>query len=66
MPHLSTLCPKGKNPLAPLHPVVTVGPFCKWAIDFMKINPISTNGHKYIVMVVIEDGLDLITGEEMT
>ena len=52
MPQLSALFPKGKNPPAPLHLVVTVGPFCKWEIDFMTINPVSANGHKYIITAV--------------
>ena len=37
---------------APLHPVVTVGPFSKWAIDYMTINPPSSNGHHYIIVAV--------------
>jgi hypothetical protein len=36
----------------PLHPVVTIGPFSKRGIDFMKCNPTSTNGHGYIIIVV--------------
>ena len=52
MPQLLAFSPKGKNPPAPLHPVVTVRPFCKWAIDFMTINFVSANGHKYIIMEV--------------
>ena len=35
-----------------LHPVITVGPFYKWDIDFLNFHPSSSNGHKYIVMVV--------------
>ena len=37
---------------APLHHVVTVGPFLKWAIDYMTINPPSSNGHHYIIVAV--------------
>ena len=48
--HLFT--PKARTPPAPLHPVVTVGPFCKWAIDFMTISLASASGHKYIIMAV--------------
>ena len=44
--------PKAQTPPALLHPVVTVGPFCKWAIDFMECRPTSANGHKYIVVAV--------------
>ena len=44
--------PKARTSPTPLHPVVTIGPFCKWAIDFMTINPTSANGHKYIIVAV--------------
>ena len=44
--------PKARTAPAPLHPVVTVGPFCKWAIDFMECRPTSANGHKYIIVAV--------------
>ena len=37
---------------APLQPVVVVGPFSKWAIDYMKINLPSSNGHHYIIVAV--------------
>jgi hypothetical protein len=43
---------KARAPPALLHPVITVGPFCKWGIDFMTCNPPSSNGHKYIVVAV--------------
>jgi hypothetical protein len=36
----------------PLHPVVLVGPFAKWGIDFMTCNPHSAGGHGYIIVVV--------------
>eukprot|EP00253_Pinus_taeda_P008108 PITA_08108 len=36
---------KTRLPPAPLHPVVAVGPFPKWGIDFMTFNPTSTGGH---------------------
>jgi hypothetical protein len=36
----------------PLHPIVSVGPFTKWGIDFMTCNPLSTRGHGYIIVVV--------------
>lgn len=38
--------------LAPLFPVVTVGPFNKWGIDFTACNLALTTNHKYIIMVV--------------
>jgi hypothetical protein len=37
---------------APLHPVVSVGPFEKWGIDFMTCHPHSTGGHGYIIVAV--------------
>ena len=37
---------------APLHPMVTMGPFSKWAMDYMTINPPASNGHHYIIVVV--------------
>eukprot|EP00253_Pinus_taeda_P034066 PITA_34066 len=37
---------------APLFPVVTVGPFTKWGIDFTTCNPPSAVNHKCIISVV--------------
>lgn len=37
---------------APLHPVVSIGPFAKWGIDFTTCNPSSATGHHYIIMAV--------------
>jgi hypothetical protein len=37
---------------APLHPVVSVGPFAKWGIDFMTCHPHSARGHGYIIVAV--------------
>ena len=39
-------------PPVPLHPVITVGPFSKWGIDFMTCNPCSVSGHAYIIVVI--------------
>jgi hypothetical protein len=36
----------------PLHPMVLVGPFAKWGIDFMTCHPHSAGGHGYIIVVV--------------
>ena len=38
--------------LAPLHPIITVGPFTKWVADFMDCNPASTRGHHHIIVAV--------------
>jgi hypothetical protein len=37
---------------APLHPVVSVGPFAKLGIDFMTCHPHSAWGHGYIIVAV--------------
>ena len=39
-------------PPAHLHPIITVGPFDKWGINYMKFKPHSVKGHGYIIMVV--------------
>ena len=36
----------------PLHPIITVGPFTKWGLDFMDCNLASAGGHHHIIMVV--------------
>jgi hypothetical protein len=38
--------------LAPLHPVITVGPFTKWGVDFIDCNPTLARGHQHIIVVV--------------
>eukprot|EP00253_Pinus_taeda_P018202 PITA_18202 len=43
---------KMRAPAAPLHPVVTVGPFAKWGIDYVTCNPCSAGGHGYIIVAV--------------
>jgi hypothetical protein len=43
---------KTRRPPAPLQPIVVVGPFAKWGIDFMQCNPTSTGGHGYIIVAV--------------
>jgi len=43
---------KTRRPPAPLQPIVVVGPFAKWGIDFMTCNPTSTGGHGYIIVAV--------------
>ena len=37
---------------APMFPVITVGPFTKWGIDYATCNPPSARGHRYIIVVV--------------
>ena len=37
---------------APLHPIITTGPFSKWGIDFMYCNPTSAGGHHNIIVAV--------------
>ena len=35
-----------------LHPVIAVGPFEKWGIDFMHCRPTSVGGHAYIIVFI--------------
>jgi hypothetical protein len=35
-----------------LHPIIAIGPFSKWGIDFMQCKPTSAGGHGYIIVVV--------------
>jgi hypothetical protein len=35
-----------------LHPIITIGPFAKWGIDFMQCKPTSARGHGYIIITV--------------
>ena len=37
---------------APLHPIITVGTFTKWGLDFMYCNPASTGGHHHIIVAI--------------
>ena len=37
---------------APLHPIITDGPFTKWGLDFMDCNPTSAGGHHHIIVAV--------------
>jgi hypothetical protein len=37
---------------APLHPVLSIGPFVKWGIDFMTFHPHSVGRHGYIIVAV--------------
>ena len=37
---------------APLFPVISVGPFMKWGIDYVTCNPVLAAGHKYIIVAV--------------
>eukprot|EP00253_Pinus_taeda_P001718 PITA_01718 len=43
---------KTRRPPASLRPVVAVGTFAKWGIDFMTCNPTSAGGHGYIIVAV--------------
>jgi hypothetical protein len=36
----------------PMFPIITVGPFTKWGIDYTTCNPPSARGHRYIIIVV--------------
>eukprot|EP00253_Pinus_taeda_P028678 PITA_28678 len=39
-----------RAPPAPLHPIIIVGPFAKWGINFITCNPHSARGHVYIIL----------------
>ena len=35
-----------------LHPVIAIGPFAKWGIDYMHCKPTSSEGHGYIIVAI--------------
>ena len=35
-----------------LHPIIVVGPFSKWGVDFMHCKSTSARGHGYIIVVM--------------
>ena len=35
-----------------LYPIITIGTFTKWRVDFITCNPVLTSGHKYIIVLV--------------
>jgi hypothetical protein len=37
---------------APMFPVIIVGPFTKWGIDYTTCNPSLARGHRYIIVAV--------------
>ena len=37
---------------APLHPIITAGPFTKWGLDFMDCNPASAGEHHHIIVAI--------------
>ena len=39
-------------PLAPLHPIIIIGPFAKWGINFITCNAHLAGGHWYIIIIV--------------
>lgn len=41
-----------RAPSALLHPVISVGPFAKWGIDFVTCNPVFSIGHNNIIVAV--------------
>jgi hypothetical protein len=36
----------------PLHPIIIVGPFTKWGLDFMDYKPTSVRGNHHIIMAM--------------
>ena len=51
-PPFQLFYPKKHTHPTPLHPIIVVGHFSKWGIDFMHCKPTSTRGHGYIIVVV--------------
>eukprot|EP00253_Pinus_taeda_P011702 PITA_11702 len=43
---------KMRAPATPLHPIVTIGPFAKWGIDYVTCNPRLAGGHGYIIVAI--------------
>eukprot|EP00253_Pinus_taeda_P025969 PITA_25969 len=43
---------KMRAPPTHLHPIITIGPFAKWGIDYMTCNPSSVGGNGYIIVAV--------------
>jgi hypothetical protein len=41
-----------RSHLTALHPVIRVGPFTKWVVDFVDCNPTSVGGHQHIIMAI--------------
>jgi hypothetical protein len=37
---------------APMFPVIIVGPFTKWGVDFMTCHPTLARGHHYIIVAI--------------
>ena len=44
--------PKKRTHLASLHPIISIGPFAKWGIDFVHCNPTSARGHGDIIVAI--------------
>ena len=44
--------PKKCTHPSPLHPVITIGPFSQWGVDFMHCNPSIVDGHGYIIISI--------------
>jgi hypothetical protein len=37
---------------SPMFPIITVGPFTKWGIDYTTCNPPSAREHRYIIVAI--------------
>jgi hypothetical protein len=37
---------------APMFPIITIGPFTKWGIEYTTRNPPSTRWHRYIIVAI--------------
>jgi hypothetical protein len=50
--HLDQFTQKKRSHPSPLHPVITVGPFTKWGLDFVDCNPTSARENQHIIVVI--------------
>ena len=44
--------PKKHTHPSPLHPVIAIGLFAKWGVDFIHFKPTLAGGHGYIIVAV--------------
>jgi hypothetical protein len=36
----------------PLHPIIIIGPFTKWGVDFLDFNPTSVGGYQHFIVAI--------------
>ena len=50
--HANFFSRKVRSHPSPMHPIIAIGPFSKWGIDFTTCHPPLAQGHRYIIIVV--------------